>query len=128
MTTTKITVNGSVTLPARFRKALGLRPGDVVSAELKNGAIVMRPARIVHADDAWYHTRPWREAEAEADEDIAAGRVHGPFDDAESAIEFLHTAAREVRSAKPLKKSRVAAGKPATARKTKTGGGKRRAK
>ncbi|MCC6158316.1 MAG: AbrB/MazE/SpoVT family DNA-binding domain-containing protein [Deltaproteobacteria bacterium] len=128
MPTTKVTTNGSVTLPAKFRKALGLGPGDVVSAELKNGAIVMRPARIVHADDAWYHTRPWREAEAEADEDIAAGRVHGPFDDAATAIGFLHTATREIRSAKPGKKSRAAAGKPATARKTKPGGGKRRAK
>ncbi len=97
MPTTKVTTNGSVTLPAKFRKALGLGPGDVVSAELKNGAIVMRPARIVHADDEWYHTRPWREAEAEADADIAAGRVHGPFDDATSALAFLHRASGKAR-------------------------------
>lgn len=109
MTTTKITVNGSVTLPAKFRKALGLVPGDVVSAELRNGAIVMRPARIVDADDAWYHSRPWREAEAEADEDIAAGRVHGPFDDAESAIDFLHGAARKVGASRSRKKPSTAA-------------------
>ncbi len=89
MPTTRITSNGSVTLPAKFRKALGLLPGDIVSAELRHGAIVMKPAKVVDAEDAWFYTQEWQKKEAEADADIAAGRVKGPFKNADEMIRSL---------------------------------------
>ena len=45
----KITSNGAVTLPAKFRKALGLKVGDFVNAELKKGHVVLKPAKIIQA-------------------------------------------------------------------------------
>ena len=86
---TKITTNGSVTLPAKFRKALGLHPGDLVSAELRGGTIVVKPAKIVDTEDAWFYTKEWQAKEAEADADIAAGRVKGPFATTEEMIKSL---------------------------------------
>jgi len=75
----KITRNGVITLPAKFRKLLGLHEGDLVNAELRDGTIIVKPAAVVDAEDAWFYTKEWQAKEAEADEDIAAGRVKGPF-------------------------------------------------
>jgi AbrB family looped-hinge helix DNA binding protein len=38
-----ISSKGQITLPARSRKALGLKPHDRVSVDVKNDAIVIRP-------------------------------------------------------------------------------------
>jgi len=83
MPTIKITGNGAITLPAEYRKALKLKVGDFVNAELQDNRVVIRAARIIDADDAWFYTREWQDKEAEADDDIAAGRVAGPFATAE---------------------------------------------
>jgi len=40
-------------------------------------------------DQSWYWTSEWQVAEKEADEDIAAGRVH-QFNNVNEAIKFLH--------------------------------------
>jgi AbrB family looped-hinge helix DNA binding protein len=41
----KIGVKGQVTLPVKMRRALQLKAEDKVSFELKDGEIVVRPAR-----------------------------------------------------------------------------------
>jgi len=89
MATIKITSNGAVTLPAKYRKALGMEVGGFVNAYLEEGRIVIKPARVVDADDAWFHSRKWRKKEREADRDIAAGRVSKSFDDADALLEDL---------------------------------------
>ncbi len=89
MPTIKITSNGAVTLPARIRKALGLKIGDFVNAELKKGQVVLRPARIIDAEDAWFWTKEWQEGEVEADRNITEGRISGPFDTTEDFLKEL---------------------------------------
>ena len=44
-------------------------------------------------DQAYYWTEAWQQGEREADQDIAAGRVSGPFDNAEDLIDSLNTEA-----------------------------------
>jgi AbrB family looped-hinge helix DNA binding protein len=44
MTITSISTKGQVTLPARLRKKLGLKPRDRVLVEIREGAIVISPA------------------------------------------------------------------------------------
>jgi hypothetical protein len=39
----------------------------------------MTSKKPVDADQTWFGTREWQEGEGEADEDIRAGRVSGPF-------------------------------------------------
>jgi AbrB family looped-hinge helix DNA binding protein len=86
MSTIKVTSNGAITLPIRFRKALGLKQGDFVNAELEGGRIILKPAKIIDAEDAWFHSAEWQAGEAVADKEIAEGKVVGPFKDIEAAI------------------------------------------
>jgi len=83
MPTIKITSNGAITLPAKYRKALSLKIGDLVNAELLDNRIVLRAAKIIDAEDAWFYTKVWQDKEKEADDDIALGRIAGPFLSAE---------------------------------------------
>jgi len=39
----------------------------------------MLPKKLIDADQAWFWTRDWQTGEREAEEDIRAGRVSGPF-------------------------------------------------
>jgi antitoxin MazE len=86
MPTIKITSNGAITLPAQFRKALGLKSGDFVNAELKDHLVLLKPAKIIDAEDAWFYTKEWQKGEAEADKDIADCKLSGSF---ASAKEFI---------------------------------------
>jgi len=79
MTLSKITRNYQVSIPKNIRDALGLQEGDYVEFEERDGEIVMVPKRLIDADQAWFWTPEWQALEREADEDIKAGRVSGPF-------------------------------------------------
>ena len=79
MATTKITRNFQVSIPKAVRDRLRLEEGDLLEVEERDGEIVMIPKRLIDADQAWFWSREWQEGEREADEDIKAGRVSGPF-------------------------------------------------
>jgi bifunctional DNA-binding transcriptional regulator/antitoxin component of YhaV-PrlF toxin-antitoxin module len=76
-------------LPAQFRKALGLKAGDFVNAELENQRVELKPAKIIDAEDAWFFTEEWQKGEAGVDKDIATGNLAGPFSSAEEFIRDL---------------------------------------
>jgi AbrB family looped-hinge helix DNA binding protein len=89
MPTIKITHNGAITLPAKFRRALGLGVGDFVNAELKDGHVLLKPAKIIDAEDAWFYSKKWQEGEAEVDKEIAKGKLAGPFSSPDEFIKDL---------------------------------------
>ena|SRR5687768_15309685 len=64
---------GVVTIPAFIREQLGLEEGDSVIFSVRDGNIVITPARVVPRDQAWFWTPEWQAKEAEADAEIAAG-------------------------------------------------------
>jgi antitoxin PrlF len=71
---------GQITLPQEIREAARLEEGDPVKVEVtKEGIIILRPQKLVDASQAWFWTPEWQAGEAQADADIAAGRVtrHG---------------------------------------------------
>lgn len=43
----------------------------------------------IPCDQGWFWTKEWQEMEREADEDIAAGRVSGPFTSSEEFMKSL---------------------------------------
>ena len=43
----------------------------------------------VQLDEAWFWTAEWQKKEAEANEDIRAGRIHGPFSSRGALLEAL---------------------------------------
>ena len=93
---TKVTRHGQVTLPASVRRSLRLMEGDYVEVRLSGDDIILTPKKLIDASQAYFWTLSWQEAEREADEDVADGRVR-EFDNAEDLIASL----REGREAKP---------------------------
>jgi hypothetical protein len=49
--------------------------GDLLEVSVEAGAIVMRPKKLIDADQAWFWTESWQQGEREASADIAAGRT-----------------------------------------------------
>lgn len=68
---------GVFALPADVRKRHRLdEPGAQVRVvERDDGVIELHPQVAIPADQTWFWTERWRKMEAEADADIAAGRV-----------------------------------------------------
>jgi antitoxin MazE len=87
MTLTRVRGKGQLTLPDEVRKAARIQEGDYLEITMRRGEIVMRPKKLVDAEQAWFWTDEWQAGEREASEDIAKGRTSG----AGSAEEFLKT-------------------------------------
>jgi AbrB family looped-hinge helix DNA binding protein len=75
MTISIMRAKGQLTLPREIREAARLEEGDPVEVELTADGILLRPAKLIDATQAWFWTPSWQEGEAEADADIAANRV-----------------------------------------------------
>lgn len=81
--------NGTVTIPAQARRALGLdQPGAQVEVVLRDGELILVPHVAVPTETAWFRTEGHQSAEREADADLAAGR-HTDFDDADALLRHL---------------------------------------
>src|SRR5258706_7698828 len=109
-TIVKIHRKGQMTLPTKLRQLAGIAEGDLVQATFQRGKIVITPKVVIDrsqfptADDE-YTPAQRRIIDArldKADEDIKAGRLHGPFNDASEAVTFLH---KEIRSRKSKRKA-----------------------
>ncbi|MBA2633583.1 MAG: AbrB/MazE/SpoVT family DNA-binding domain-containing protein [Chloroflexi bacterium] len=85
MALTKVRPKGQITLPDGVRRAARLTEGDYLEISVEDGAIVMRPKKLIDADQAWFWTDEWQRGEREASEDIAAGRVRR----SRTATEFI---------------------------------------
>jgi AbrB family looped-hinge helix DNA binding protein len=72
---TQIRRNFQITLPAIIRKRLGLRIGDLVETTVKGGKIILIPKKAIDAEQSWFWSKQWQEAEKEADSDLATGKV-----------------------------------------------------
>jgi AbrB family looped-hinge helix DNA binding protein len=75
MTLMKVRPKGQITLPDAIRKAARLSEGDYLEVSVEAGTIVMRPKKLIDADQAWFWTDEWQKGEREASRDIARGRV-----------------------------------------------------
>lgn len=75
MTLMRIRPKGQLTLPDSIRRQVHLEEGDYLEVAVEEGAIVMRPKKLIDADQAWFWTDAWQRGEREASDDIAAGRV-----------------------------------------------------
>ncbi len=80
--------NFQITLPAAIRKRMHLRIGDILETSLKEGKIIIAPKKTIDAEQSWFWSKEWQEAEREAEEDIKAGRVK-KFKNAQDLIKNL---------------------------------------
>jgi AbrB family looped-hinge helix DNA binding protein len=88
MSLMKIRPKGQITLPDAIRKAARLADGDYLEVSVEEGAIVMRPKKVIDADQAWFWTDAWQRGEREASQDIAKGRSRRS-DDADAFLDSL---------------------------------------
>ncbi len=96
VTLTKLTRNGQITLPAPARRALHVEEGDYVEVHVTEDSIILTPKKLVDRSQAYFWSPQWQEAEREASEDIAAGRIH-EVDDVEDLIAKLDQARKRKR-------------------------------
>jgi AbrB family looped-hinge helix DNA binding protein len=90
MALTKVGPKFQVTIPKATRDAVGLDIGDVVETTVQGNKIILSPKIVVDK-------HPEIEARLrEAEEDIKAGRVYGPF----RAVKELHSLVDNRRKAK----------------------------
>lgn len=61
MALVKVIRNGQITLPAEARKALRLKEGDCLEAEVVEGEVRLKPVAVVDRETVW---RRIREAQA----------------------------------------------------------------
>jgi len=77
----RIGQDNEITVPKHILAALGAKSGDLVEVEFRE---------VVESEDEDTPlTEAQQEALREARDEVAAGKVHGPFKTAREAIEFL---------------------------------------
>jgi AbrB family looped-hinge helix DNA binding protein len=100
---TRVSTKHQVTIPKDVRDELHIKEGDVFQVadarslltKLPKGAVVLIPEK--RRKPRMETDAEWNAKEAEADEDIAAGRVSGPFHSGEELIAHLHKASKKWR-------------------------------
>ena len=91
MALVKIKRNYQITIPQSLRKKFNMIVGDYVEMEDQAGEITLKPVKLVHPDQEYFYTKEWQEAEAEADKDIAEGRLVGPFENVDDFIKEIES-------------------------------------
>lgn len=86
-----------VTIPAQVIQKLQLKAGDFLAAKVRNNEIVLMPKKLIPKDQEWFWTKEWQKKEIEADEDIRAGRLSGPFTNTKDLIAHLNGLKRRKR-------------------------------
>ena len=88
----KIRKNFQMTIPQSLRKLVRFKVGDYVEVEVQEDALVIKPVKVIHPGQEYFYTQEWQEKEAQADRDLAAGDVSGPFETVEDALKALKEA------------------------------------
>jgi len=85
MSLIRLRPKGQLTLPGSVRRLAHLHEGDVLEVSVEEEGIVLRPKKLVDADQAWFWTDAWQRGERQASQDIREGRVSP----AQGADDFL---------------------------------------
>jgi len=113
-TLVKIHRKGQVTLPRRFRSAIGVAEGDLVEASVRRGKIVLTPklvtdrSKIPTADDEYApEQRRIMDARlAESEDNLKKGRTFGPFNTADEMIASMKHQLRQLRKKAAAKRAK----------------------
>ena len=85
---TKVTRNGQVTLPATIRREANVEEGDILTVHLEADRIMLVPKKLIGKSQAYFWTDDWQEAEKEAVNDLAEGRVQS-YDTVDDLVAWL---------------------------------------
>ena len=87
----KVKRNYQITIPQSLRRLVQLAVGDYVEVDIQNDTLVIRPVKVIHPDQEYFFTKEWQKKEAEAEQDIAEGKIVGPFENSQDALKALKT-------------------------------------
>jgi AbrB family looped-hinge helix DNA binding protein len=73
--TVSINAQGRMTVPSEIRRELGIIGESTLIVETDQGRMIVRPAVVIPAEDAWAFTPEHQERLARARADVAAGHV-----------------------------------------------------
>jgi antitoxin MazE len=71
----KVQKNKNITLPTWAMRRYRVVFGDYLQIAETSAGLVLRPVKVVDADQAYFWSKEWQEGEAEAERDIKAGKV-----------------------------------------------------
>jgi antitoxin MazE len=91
MSLVKVKRHSQITIPNNIRRKLKIAEGDYLEIEEHNNKFVLKPVKMVHPDEAYFHSKEWQAGEREADKDIAEGKLIGPFDNVKDSLKALKT-------------------------------------
>ena len=99
----KVREKGQITLPLSMRRQLSIADGSIVLSRIVDNAIVLIPQETIDRDQSWFWKENWQRLEAEAGEDIAAGRTKS-FESAEDLFNEIDGTAHADSDGKVQKK------------------------
>jgi bifunctional DNA-binding transcriptional regulator/antitoxin component of YhaV-PrlF toxin-antitoxin module len=97
----------ALSLPPTLRRKAGIKTGDELEVRVSGGIVTFIP-KLPTADDEYTpeQRRVIGARLAKADEDIKAGRVHGPFNTADEMIASMKAELKKRTAAKKPKRPR----------------------
>lgn len=98
--TAKISPGGQVRIPKEVMERLRVSSGDYLDFEFVDDKLVLKAKKLIDADQAWFWTREWQEAEMAAEEDIKKGKLSPVFSSAEEGISYLRKRRKELKTSK----------------------------
>lgn len=78
-----------LTLPSSLRKILNIEEGDFVEAKVKDNKLVLKPRKLIDADQTWFWSKEWQKGEKQAEKDIKEGKISPSFRTAKDLIKDL---------------------------------------
>lgn len=89
MAPARLRSRGQLTIPEGIREAARLEEGDPIAFELlEDGTILLRPQKVIDANQAWFWTPDWVPGERQASLEIENGRIT-TFDSADEFLDSL---------------------------------------
>jgi AbrB family looped-hinge helix DNA binding protein len=105
MAKTTLRAKGQVTIPTKIREAARLKEGDPIEVEMTRDGILLRPAKVIDATQAWFWMPEWQAGEREASADIRAGRLT-VYESAEDFLAALSKGGRKPKGRAGAKRTR----------------------
>jgi AbrB family looped-hinge helix DNA binding protein len=89
MSLVQVREKAQITIPSKIRKALGIKKGDYLEAEIEDNKIVFVPKILIDKAEPVTLSKKGEEVLKEALEDVKKGRVK-KFENVEELIDDLH--------------------------------------
>ena len=96
----KVSPGGQVRVPKEVMERLSISTGDYLDFEFVEGNLVVKAKKLIDADQAWFWSKEWQEAEKAAEEDIKQGRVSKIFSTSEEGVTYLRKRRKELPTSK----------------------------